>query len=671
MPGSAFMDEFYAECEDHFVEVRKALMALEGKTGNLDPALFATIFQRYHSLKGICGMAGLQEAEKLAHRTEDYLRVLSRGDKELTNRGFDTLSTATQGLELLVAAHRTQQKPPAMTGLFDELNRLLGNQPAEAAPTLESALETAPPVTPAPPAGEDAVQGRVRRARAQGFEVQQFTFTPSPELNDRGVNVNAIRTRLQAVGELIHSAPHIQAGGAVTFEFLVAGKGPLKDVKEWGKEGVTVRAYEASSAPATTTASPDPLRTGASVSVAPSHFVRVDLGRLDELMRVMGEMVASRARLDDMLTRISKNLPTADGRALQEVSQSFSRELRHLRDGLMRVRLVPIGEIFDRMPFVVRELAGQSGKQVRLRVEGQDTEIDKYLVERLKDPLLHLVRNAVSHGIEEPRERLAGGKPAEGTLSLRASTSGEMVVIEVVDDGRGINPEQIAARAQAHGLFVPADLTPVALLDLLCAPGFSTRAEADLGAGRGVGMAAVKTAVAELGGILELSSEAGKGTTFSLRLPLTLSVADALIITAGGQKFAVPQALVREITTASPAALKGLERNEVMTYRDGVLPIIRLASFFGLTGESRKEFPVLVVGTGLTAVGLLADRVLGQREIVVRTVSDPLLKVPAIAGATELGDGRAVLILDSNALIESTRSGKKRDPRSLNLRPTN
>ena len=652
------MDEFYAECDEHITQVRKALLALEEKLGQpgLDPVLFEKVFQRFHSLKGICGMAGLQGAETLAHRTEDYLRALRSEEASFTTEGFDALSAATDALERVVAAHRTGQPQPDVAPLFEKLARLLRNPSDPGA---------APSNDPPASAASDPVQSRVKQARQEGFEVRHFTFTPSPDLNERGINVNAIRTRLQGLGELIHSAPHVHPGGAVTFDFLVASKTPLQDVEQWRHDGITARAYDATVPPSTKPVggslqdSPRSNAPAASVSVAPSHFVRVDLGRLDELMRIMGEMVASRARLDEMLARVSQSLPTAEGRALQEVSQSFSRELRHLRDGLMRVRLVPIGEIFDRMPFVVRELSNQTGKRVRLTVRGQDTEIDKYLVERLKDPLLHLVRNAVSHGIEESAERVSRGKASEGTLSLRASTSGDMVIIEVADDGRGIDPAQIAARARANGLPVPADLSPAALLDLLCTPGFSTRAEADLGAGRGVGMAAVKSAVAELGGILELSSEAGKGTTFSLRLPLTLSVADALIISAGGQKFALPQALVREITTAEISALRNLERNEVMSYREGVLPIIRLASFFGLTGETRKEFPVLVIGTGLNAVGLLADRVLGQREIVVRTVSDPLLKVPAISGATELGDGRAVLILDSNSLIESTRSRKE------------
>jgi two-component system chemotaxis sensor kinase CheA len=322
------------------------------------------------------------------------------------------------------------------------------------------------------------------------------------------------------------------------------------------------------------------------------------------------------------------------------------------------VRLVSIGEIFQRLPFVVRDLARENGKKIRLAISGQETEIDKYLVERLKDPLLHLVRNAVCHGMETPEQRMARHKPVEATLTLRASTVGESVVIEVGDDGQGIDEREVVERARARGMNVPDHLDAPQLLELICQPGFSTRDQADRGAGRGVGMTAVKNAVTEMGGQLSVETEFGKGTMFTLRLPLTLSIADALIIAAGGQRFAMPQGAVQEITTVEQGMVKELERNEVMTYRNGVLPLIRLSSIFDLTAEPRREFPVLVIGTGRSAVGIAADRLLGQREIVIRPVNDPLLKVPAIAGATELGDGRAVLILDADGIIQSARRRK-------------
>jgi two-component system chemotaxis sensor kinase CheA len=420
------------------------------------------------------------------------------------------------------------------------------------------------------------------------------------------------------------------------------------DQARWEGEGIQICKYVVPAAvppSAATSDSPPPV-----AFVAPSHVVRVDLTRLDELMRIMGDMVVHRARLEEVSNRVVALLPTNEARALQEVNIAFGRELRNLRDGLMRVRLVPVGEIFQRLPFVVRDLAHETGKRIRLSATGQETEIDKYLVERLKDPLLHLVRNSVAHGIETSEERVAAGKPPEATISMRATTVGETVLIEIGDDGRGVDTERVVARARAAGMPVSDRPDSGDLLELISQPGFSTRDAADR----------VQEAVRDMGGELTMRTERGQGTTFTLRLPLTLAIADALIIAAGGQRFAMPQSVVQEITTAAADAVKSLERNEIMPYRNGVLPLIRLSTVFGLTPEPRREFPVLVLGTGLNAVGVVADRVIGQREIVVRGVNDPLLKVPAISGATELGDGRAVLILDTNGLIQTARQKRER-----------
>jgi two-component system chemotaxis sensor kinase CheA len=492
--------------------------------------------------------------------------------------------------------------------------------------------------------------------------VWQCFFRPSTALADKGFNVNSARARVEGLGEILHSAPKVEPGGRISFEFVVASRATEFDPTTWQDEGIQVREYLSPSLPSARAVVPE---TSAPVAfVAPSHVVRVDLTRLDELMRIMGDMVVQRARLEEVSNRVAALLPTNEARALQELNIGFGRELRNLRDGLMRVRLVPIGEIFQRLPFVVRDLAQDTGKRIRLSATGQETEIDKYLVERLKDPLLHLVRNSVTHGIETTEERLAAGKPPEATINLRATTVGETVVIEITDDGRGVDEERVLSRARAAGLVVLEQPDASELLGLISQPGFSTRDAADRGSGRGLGMAAVHDAVTDMGGELTMRTERGRGTTFTLRLPLTLAIADALIIAAGGQRFAMPQSVVQEITTASAGTVKSLERNEIMPYRDGVLPLIRLSTLFGLTPEERREFPVLVLGTGLNAVGVVADRVLGQREIVVRGVNDPLLKVPAISGATELGDGRAVLILDTNGLLQTARQKQRRQPNS-------
>jgi len=339
----------------------------------------------------------------------------------------------------------------------------------------------------------------------------------------------------------------------------------------------------------------------------------------------------------------------------------MGRQLRDLREGVMRVRMVQIGEIFERMRFVVRDLAREGGKHVVLDVLGRETEIDKFLVERMMDPLLHLVRNAVSHGLEPPDERQAQGKPPEARLTLQAMTTGENVVIEIADDGRGIDQARVRERAKARGLLDSDNaLDNDALLHLICLPSFSTRIEADRESGRGVGMDVVKRAVEALSGTLSLSTEKGKGTRFRMELPLTLAIADALIVAVSGQTYAVPQTIVREVIEVEPSAVRALERNEIIAYRDGALPLLRLEKVFNLekAGNSHNgSFHVFVTGAGGNALGFAVDKILGHREIVVRGISDPLAQVPGIAGATDLGDERVVLILDVPALRRSTFDG--------------
>ncbi|HET6974057.1 MAG TPA: chemotaxis protein CheA, partial [Pyrinomonadaceae bacterium] len=468
-------------------------------------------------------------------------------------------------------------------------------------------------------------------------------FTPTAELAERGVNVNSVRSRLQEMGQLIQAKPVVKGAGEIAFEFIIANaeKSALGDLEA---DGLTFKPAPVESAPRAKDSQPV-------ATIAPASVVRVDLDRLDELMRIIGELVISRTRLEDQLTELKRTTPPALWRSLQETSLSMTRQLRDLRESVMRVRMVQIGEIFERMTFVVRDLARESGKKIIVQLSGGETEIDKFLVERMMDPLMHLVRNAVSHGLETVAEREAQGKRSEGLLSLSATTAGEMIVIKIADDGRGIDRKFVLDRASARGLsHGNADLDDAALLDLIATPGFSTRDEADRESGRGVGMDVVKKATEEIGGRVSLATKVGEGTTFTIELPLTLAIAEALIVSVNGQRFAVPQSGVREVLEVESASTRVLENNEIISYRGKVLPLLRLARVFEMNYQRSEKFHVLVIGEDTNEVGLAVDRILGQREIVVRAIKDPLAQSKGIAGATELGDQRVVLILDITAL---------------------
>ena len=667
-----FLDDYFAECDEHLTLVRRHLLALEEQVGQpgLEQALLDELFRSFHTLKGISGMVGLTEAEQLAHHMESYLRALRQQEATLTAAGIEALMAGTTMLEQVTVARRKEEAAP---GIDATVLRLQAIVPEPTASSAQAAPAQAGDNSDADTASAQGQTAQPRFARrADDARMWRFEFVPTPALSERGVNVNSIRARLQEIGELIRATPHVKEQGGIVFEFVVATKVDESTFAAWHEDNLTYapvetslpdKAAEPSSSIQASSAEVDnlPLPTSSPVAsmLAPSNVVRVDLVRLDELMRLIGELVTSRARLEDNLKLLKRSVAPAEWRALQETSQAMARQLRDLREGVMRVRMVQVGEIFERMKFVVRDLARESGKRIKLELLGQETEIDKFLVERMMDPLLHLVRNAVSHGLETVAERTAQGKPPEGKLTLRAATVGDNVLIEIEDDGRGIDAERVFARARKRGLLAgDASITETLLLKLICTPGFSTRDEADRGSGRGVGMDVVNNTVEELGGTLTLATEKNRGTHFTIELPLTLAIADALIASVGTQRFALPQSMVREVIEVEAATVKVLENNEIIPYRGGVLPLVRLARLFDLDTTAARVFHVFVLGSGANAMGLAVDRIIGQREIVVRGMNDPLVKVMGVAGATDLGDGRVVLILDVAALRHTVLGGQ-------------
>ena len=645
--AAGFMDDYFAEAEEHLIAVRQRLLLIESAQGSpLPPAVLEDLFRSFHSLKGISAMVELREAELVAHEMESCLRVIRQGSVAATTDIIETLVDGAKMLEHIVQAHRTGRPVPpteAVRARLEALGRERDRAHADApGPSPE-------PLSPKPAAG--------RRWKVR--------FTPSAELAGRGVKVDTVRGRLLQLGEVLNVAPKVLPGAGVSFEFDLETDRE-DQLAAWRSDGVTYEPLVAEAAPAPVlreagAAAPGPDTRMQEVSIAaPTNFVRVDLGRLDELMRLVGDMVVTRARLEDTLQRVERHVPFQEWRTLQEHHAGLERQLRDLREGVMRVRLVPVGEIFRRMPFVVRDLARDSGKRVQLDVAGQGTEIDKFLIERMMDPVLHLVRNAISHAIETPAQRIAAGKSAEGTIRLGASTAGESVVLVIADDGRGVDMAAVSARARARGVALPdGPLDSRVLLDIICASGFSTRDEADRASGRGVGMAVVRSTVEDLGGVLAMETVPGQGTTFRITLPLTLSITDAIIAHVGAHVFAVPQTGVREVIEVDGTALRSIEGGELLVYRGGTLPVVQLAKLLSLPVETRGRFHAVVVGNGAAAVGLLVDRIAGQREVVVKAITDPLVRVAGVSGATELGDGRLVLILDVSALSRILRGGAR------------
>jgi two-component system chemotaxis sensor kinase CheA len=407
-----------------------------------------------------------------------------------------------------------------------------------------------------------------------------------------------------------------------------------------------------------------------------TQTVRVDIRKLDHLMNIVGELaivrgvvarLSERVRLDPDLKEIAPDL--------HRLHRSFDRHLAQMQNGILEVRMVPLGQVFDKLARIVRQISREHDKQVNLVITGAETEIDKLIVEELSDPLMHMIRNAIDHGIEDKDERMRVGKPPIGTIALNAFQKGNQVVLEIEDDGKGMAPAVILAAAMRRGLVTEAEAREMStkeVLSLVFHPGFTTRDDVTALSGRGVGMDVVKTNISKLGGVVDISSDVGIGTKVTITLPITLAIISVLMLEVAGRTFCMPLASVEEAIVFDDAMIKTFEGREVMTQRGATLPIVRLAKLFQLEGwrpgvwinesaptpkppevrPGRKAKSYCVVASvAERRVGFIVDKLVGQQDIVIKALGKSLKKARGLAGATELGDQRVGLVLDAAALI--------------------
>jgi two-component system chemotaxis sensor kinase CheA len=633
-----FIDDYYAECDEHLTTIRRVLIELDEYPHRAPyPDQMAELSRALHTIKGLSGMVGFADAEAIAHLLEDWLSRNTEPGRPFAPSALEGLFDGARLLEASIAAHRADTAGPDFSAFRRRV--MQAGDRSRNVPKAEGAR----PKSPSDTVAADSVAARV-------FE---FVFTPSRELAAEGVTVETVRAELSEIGTIVHAAPRMREEGGVSFLFTVALHADTQTPAQDYGRGVTCSEKEAAAAPTAGETEGDRaalLRTASAV--------RVELPKLDELMRLVGDLVVTRGRIDDALAHL--DLRRSDIAALSDASARMERQLRSLHEAVLHVRMVPMSEVFDRMRYAVREVARDTGKQISVEIEGQETEIDKLVVEQMLEPLLHLVRNAASHGIEVPQIRTGSNKAPVGTISLRARTAGERIVIEIEDNGAGIDFGDVERRArQMHVIGEGESITASNILQVLSAPGFSTREAADMSSGRGVGMAVVQQRVTELGGTIALDTAAGRGSLFTIRLPLTLMIVNAIMFRIEGNLMAVPQPGVREVLQVGREEITPFENNEVIPYRESVLPIFRLRKFFGLPNDvaARALEHVLVIGSESSPIGIIVDRIVGQREIVVRSITDPLVTVPAISGATELSDGSVALIIDTTRLMEHARDG--------------
>ncbi|SNB47627.1 chemotaxis protein CheA [Geobacter sp. DSM 9736] len=392
--------------------------------------------------------------------------------------------------------------------------------------------------------------------------------------------------------------------------------------------------------------------------LADNNTVRVDVKRLDDLMNQVGELVLERNRMIQLNSNYQSSLNLNDfGEDFSKLSKRINFVTSELQSQVLKLRMIPVEKVFKKFPRIVRNLARDLGKEVDLHLFGEETELDRSVVDEIGDPLIHLIRNAMDHGLETPDERVAAGKPRAGTVLLSAGHEGNQIVISIKDDGRGIDPEKVGRKAFEKGLVTEeqlAAMTPRELLDLIFLPGFSTKEKTTDLSGRGVGMDVVKTNIKKLNGIIDIKSEVGSGSEFILKLPLTLAIIQSLLVEVNGEIYSIPLSAVLETLRVDVREFHTIRGQEVLKLRDTVLPLVRLHDVFAVQGEAIADGScyVVVVGVAEKRIGLVVTRLLGQQEVAIKSLGRYLSNLPGIAGSTILGDGNVALIVDPVGLLE-------------------
>jgi len=677
--GPADLKEFIAaylvEAEEHLTVANTQLLAVESaqRSGDTNPRAVRETFRSLHTIKGLSAMVGIEPVVAIAHRMENFLRDSDRSGGALPQPAIDALLRGVHAIEQRIAALSRGESAAAPSDELLATLDSLGLAAAPVAPTASAVLDLDPTILAklAPFEVDQLVRGIAAGRRALRAE-----FSPSPERAAQGLTINSVRERLAEVAELVRVLPRAvpvspAAPGGLCFVLILLTNSSDEMITEAvGLDGSSslhciARDQPEHSAGAELTPINEAGLDGAEDRMIDTHsrrgVVRVDVSRLDDAMEGLSALIVTRFRLARSIASLTER--GVNTRELSEIMNDNARQLRDLRAAIVRVRMVPVAELLERIPLLVRGLQRSTNRSVRLELESGSAELDKSVSERLFPVLVHLVRNAVDHAIETPDERRRRNKPEEGLLRITCGArSNTRLELTVSDDGRGIDRAAVAKKAARA---VPND--DAALLDLLCIPGLSTREIVTTTSGRGMGMEIVKrTIVDQLGGELEVHTELGQGTTFTLRVPLTISIVDAFSFECGEQRFVVPVAMVDEIVEVDPSALVHVPANDdgspavdIISRRGVAVPMIQLAQVFRLKTKRNRAGKAIVVRRAGSPVAFAVDRMLGQQEVVIRPINDFLVRAPGVSGATDLGDGRPTLVLDLVALSASLSAGSQ------------
>jgi len=677
--SSEALKEFISETEEIVETINLDLVTLAERldSGEYDPDLINGIFRGAHSIKGLAGMFGFDDLSQLAHRMENLLDQMRLGKVPFNQSTVDTLFNALETLSRLINGKSEDEHFTLDLSLcFERIEQAaLGKAAVSDDPLAGLAIDPAI-LNVLTEYEEHRLLENVKKKRS--IHLVRVDF----DLSSFDQELAELTQQLKQQGEVISTLPCIgDIGERISFQVLFGSERDQADIRALlGRDSLDIRTFgEAASSVAVVAPvagmiieEPPPLpATGGETLPANadagslrsiSRTVRVDIDKLDLLMNIVGELVLSKGAITGICERLRTSGEKELAGELTKATRILERRLHDLQKGVMDVRMVPVGQLFEKMTRIVRRVSNEQGKKVELDIRGADTELDKLIIEDVSDPLMHIIRNAIDHGVETPVERREAGKPEKGMICLWAAQKGNHVVIEVRDDGRGIDPERVRRKAVARGLVGEGqELTRSEIYELLFLPGFSTRDEVSDLSGRGVGMDVVKNNITQLSGMVELTSEIGKGACMTITLPITLAIIKALIVKVAGQTYAIPINSVQETLMIDSSMVRTIERREVLELRESTLPLLRLDRTFCLANGERpadQKLFVAVVGLADKRLGFVVDDLLGQQDVVIKSLGKVLSFVKGVAGAAELGNQKTILVLDVAGLMGEALRGE-------------
>lgn len=675
MDMNQYLDIFMEESKEHLQGMNAILLKLENAPN--DPASLNEIFRIAHTLKGMSGTMGYNNIMHLTHEMENVLDDLRNGKMRISSAVIDILFECFDQLEAYITKIESSNTEGEMVSgdLINKLNQLItppnGNSHKESKDNPVKAtnnLEVS-----------EHVSNIIKIAVEKGLNAFSLKVKLDSKCMLKSARAYIIINAIEKIADIIHSDPSIEdiedEKFDLSFQLILVTEHSKEEIERELNSISDIESIEITNLDSeniyyenkndyedTETAqqiTDDKFNLDVNLNEEnesttkkskTTKTVRVDIDRLDNLMNLVSELIIIKTRLED-------TDKSEDKQSMNEATEQLERITTSLHDAVMKVRMVPIERTFNRFPRMVRDLSKDLGKEISLVMSGAETEVDRTVIDEIGDPLIHLIRNSIDHGIEEVNERTRLNKNTLGTVKLAAYPDGNSVVIEVEDDGKGIDIEKVKTKAIDKNLISIQQsqmMEDNQIIQLLFAPGFSTADKISDISGRGVGLDVVKTKIESLGGTVEVDSVKNKGSKFIIRLPLTLAIIQALLVFVGEEKYAIPLNNIKEITTINTEHIRRIQGNEVVLFRNTTLPILRLSQLLDVptaVGETDEENTVVIVRKGEKTAGLLIDGLIGQQEIVIKSLGKFLLNTKGIAGATILGNGSVALIVDTNSFL--------------------